>query len=196
MRPSHKTSVMLLAIGAAPAAGLVRTAVRKGWAVRWSESARAGYREILHHRPQVAIVQAAPAAGEELKLIRFVRADLLPVSLLAVTTVHDDETERAARIAGIDGYLSGTTDAALLERTVAELLARRRNDKPRFPTPGSRGINESNDFSLSSSLQQETRVAGLPPPPPVRKGRWNVYDGAGRRPARNRVRGRPDSKGA
>lgn len=128
MKPSHQNSVMLLAIGTAPAAGVMQTAQRKGWAVQMQESAADAYRAIVRGRPDVAVVQISTRPAEELALFRRIRANLLAVSLVAVALVHDEETERAARIAGVDGYLSGAAATLLLERTVADMLARYEHD--------------------------------------------------------------------
>jgi len=176
--PSHKPSVLLLAIGSDPVAGIMRTALRNGWAVRRADSAGAGYRELLRDRPNVAVVQISPVPTEELKLIRRVRADLLPMAMIAVSSSPDDETERAVRIAGVDGYLSGAAAAILLERAAAELLARY-DDAGASPRAGKRPERHDPRGPLHGSAEPQRCDAEIAPAASPAQPPWEGPHGPG-----------------
>ena len=125
MRPTSDTSVLAIAIGGNPEPDLQRIVLRNSWLVVEPPSASAAFEETLHYRPIVSIVQASTAPDEAVEFIRMVRADRLPVHVVAVTASHREEIEREVRIAGVDSYLDGVAVAAILEDTVAELLERR-----------------------------------------------------------------------
>ncbi len=172
--PLNEVSVLVLATAEGPVGALQRMAARNGWTVRQVMSARAGYSEILRSRPRVAVIQVSLAPAEALELIRLGRTVPIPVLLVAVAKSHSEDLERAVRIAGVDGYLGDPRDGALLERTVAELLVRQKeNTAPVLRTGRGRIHRTNNLLLLSSSSRQEPRVAGLTPPPPVRQGGWH-----------------------
>jgi DNA-binding NarL/FixJ family response regulator len=125
VKPSSNESVLVLAADMESASDLQGIALRNAWSVQQPASASAALEEILHRRPAVVLVQVSPAPDEAVRVIRQVRANSLPVFLVAVAVSHDDEIERAVRIAGVDSYLDETADAALIENTVAGLLERR-----------------------------------------------------------------------
>lgn len=125
MKPTSDTSVLAIAINGKPEPDLQRIVLRNSWLVVEPSSASAAFEEILHRRPIVSIVQASTAPDEAAEFIRLVRADRLPVHVVAVAASHRDEIERAVRIAGVDSYLDGIAIAAILEDTVAELLEQR-----------------------------------------------------------------------
>lgn len=184
MRTSGGTSVLVLAVEKTPASDLLRVADRNDWPVRRPASAREGYQEFLRERPRVVVIQVSDAEGEDIELIRRVRSGSVPTSLVAAATAHDEGLERSVRISGVDVYVGGTADAALLESTVAALLRREMNDAPVLHM-ARQGMRRNHSLLLLTSTKQERRAAGrrTPPPAPPPSGR-REYAEAGQRHAR------------
>jgi DNA-binding NarL/FixJ family response regulator len=171
MRRSIGTCVVMLAIDAAPEADLLRIALGHGWSIRPPASAAAAFEELLRCRPRVAVVQVSGLLGEDLEMIRLIRAGSLPVSVVAVAVTHGEEIELAVRGAGVDCYLSTAADATLIDRAVSEILGRQECRGAGDAQIGQRAPGEINSLLLSPFSSGQSRAAGSPFPPPTSTAR-------------------------
>ena len=105
--------------------GLLQVARVHALPVLMAPDANQAFRDILRLRPAVIIVHVPKVPAEALKLIRsVVESGLGPLPLIAATASHQDETERAVRMAGATCYLAGA-DAQLIGPVLENLLAAR-----------------------------------------------------------------------
>jgi DNA-binding NarL/FixJ family response regulator len=161
MRRSIETCVVMFAIDAAPESDLLRIALGHGWSVRRPASASAGFEELLRCRPRVAVVQVSGMLGEDLEMIRLMRAGSLPVSVVAIAVTHGEEIELAVRGTGVDCYLSMAADATLIERAVSEILGRQERGLAPDTRVWRRGPDKTNSLLLSPFPSDQSWAAGF-----------------------------------
>jgi len=161
--------VLFLVVDDRPSADLAKIAIRRGWPLLQTSLAGQTVDEVRRHCPEVAVVQVSLKLGEDLELLYLLQAGFSEIASIAVATSHDLHVERAVRSAGANCYLPCTDDADLIERTVDELLHRRRQNPPRRPELESRRRGTIENFlPLPPSLLLHETSGGGPKQPAAR----------------------------
>ncbi|HYC45600.1 MAG TPA: MHYT domain-containing protein [Burkholderiales bacterium] len=93
--------------------------VRKGHEVITAKDGESGLDQIKKERPDVSIIDVATPRIDGYKVAQQVRANKLPVFLIAITGYGESEDERRARSAGFDAHLTKPADLQKLEELLA-----------------------------------------------------------------------------
>jgi len=108
----------------AAAKGLEQLALKRGWLILYNATADQAAQEVRRFKPQVVIVQFSIHLGEALEVIDILRTRWPRTPLIAVTSLHNDDIERAIRGAGASCYLSGKAWDDLLDQAVAAMATK------------------------------------------------------------------------
>ncbi len=162
--------VLVISVDESPSPALARVAIRSGWPLLSVPRAFQAIREIRHRQPGVVIVQVTLRLGEGLELVQLLPDETARASLIAIASSHHESIERAVRAAGASCYLPTPADAALVERTVAEMLDRRTARSSAMRRAPRADLERRITLPPPVSLDR-TSGGGLSPPAAPRRGR-------------------------
>jgi len=115
-------SVMAIAMDCPQGSDLQQIADNRGWQLLESTPLRKMMKQVVTDQPRVIVLQVAQATDKALQLIRMVQTDWRRVPLVVMAIEHNDNFERAARIAGATCYLPGETSLQEVNKYVDNLL--------------------------------------------------------------------------